>query len=339
MSETKSLTIAELRRASKLPAKQAGGSVVSQFFELNRDTIAAVLPRHMTPERMLKIALGALRTTPKLMECTTESLFGAVVLASQLGLEPNSPLGHCYLIPYYNGKKKTTEVQFIPGYKGLLALARRSGEIISIAAHAVRENDLFEFEYGLNETLRHVPARSNAGDIIAFYAVAKLKGGGYQFEVMWRDQVDVIRNNSQGYKSAQKFGSDSPWTTHYEEMGRKTVIRRLVKYCPMSIELSTAVALDEAADLDTGQGLDNVLSGEFTVDAPESQTAADPAQSGNGNAELPAADLGDFGIAVREAEDAAGLDGLAKEAEGMKEPAARKAALDLVAARRKQLAG
>lgn len=272
----------DLKQASKLPAKQAGGGTVAAFFDKNKSTLQAVLPKHVSPERMLKIALGALRTTPKLMDCTVESLFGAVVQCAQLGLEPNTPMGHVYLIPFDKKKKsgsqwivERTDVQIVIGYKGMLDLARRSGQIVSIAAHEVCERDEFDYAYGLEEKLHHKPAMGERGDIIAFYAVAKLKDGGHCFEVMSRAQVEEIRNNSQGYKAAQQAASkynkagDSPWHNNFAEMGRKTVTRRLFKWLPMSIEMATASALEGRAEAGQDQSLDTVLSGEFAVVDPD----------------------------------------------------------------------
>lgn len=272
-----STNLADLRKASKQTAKAAGGSTVQAFFNANKATLQAVLPKHLTPDRMLKIALGAMRTTPKLMDCTVESLFGAIVACAQLGLEPNTPLGHVYLIPFDKKKNvggnwvvERTDVQVIIGYKGMLDLSRRSGQIISIAAHAVYEKDDFDYAYGLEERLHHKPAMGERGDIIAFYAVAKLKDGGHCFEVMSRADVDAIRDDSQGYKAAManmKKGrkADNPWLDNYAEMGRKTVTRRLFKWLPMSIEMAAASALDGRAEAGLSQGLDTVLDGEFSV--------------------------------------------------------------------------
>ena len=262
--------LAELRQKAKLPARQAGGSNVQAFFEANRGTLAALLPSQMPVERMLKLALGALRTTPKLMECTTESLFGAVVVCAQLGLEPNTPLGHAYLIPFENRQKGTTDVQIVFGYKGLIDLARRSGQIVSIAAHEVCQNDEFHFSYGLDEKLVHNPALTNRGEPIAFYAVAKLVGGGYAFEVMGRDQVEEIRDASQNYKFAREKGK-TVWGQHFVEMGRKTVLRRLFKYLPVSIELATASNIESNADAGKSGNYEDALKGEYSVmpdDAP-----------------------------------------------------------------------
>lgn len=270
--------LTDLRKSAKLPASKAGGNNVQAFFNANRSTLLAVLPKHITAERMMKIAMGALRTTPKLMNCTVESLFGAVVACSQLGLEPNTPMGHVYLIPFDKKKKQDgqwvverTDVQVIIGYKGMLDLARRSGQIVSISAHEVCENDDFDYAYGLDEVLHHKPAMGERGEVIAFYAVAKLKDGGHCFEVMSRAQVDEIRDGSQGYKSAaesaRKYNKpmDTPWANNYVEMGRKTVTRRLFKWLPMSIEMAAAAALDGRAEAGQTQGLDSVLNGEFSV--------------------------------------------------------------------------
>lgn len=255
-------SLAELKQTSKMVAREAGIGNVKKFFDSQKGTLAAVLPKHVSADRMLKIALGALRTTPKLMNCSVESLMGAVVHCSQLGLEPNTPLGHAYLIPFENRKRGVTEVQIVLGYKGLIDLARRSGQIVSIAAHEVCAKDEFEYSYGLEETLVHKPAMGARGPVIAFYAVAKLVGGGHAFEVMSAEQINEIRDASQNYKFARDKRS-TVWGQHYAEMGRKTVLRRLVKYLPVSIELASAAALDELNAVGRSQALDNVLEGDY----------------------------------------------------------------------------
>ncbi|EEE09233.1 recombinase RecT [Burkholderia multivorans] len=277
--------IAKLKQTSKMVARDAGIGSVKTFFESQKATLAAVLPRHVSPDRMLKIALGALRTTPKLMECTVESLMGAVVQCSQLGLEPNTPLGHAYLIPFEKKKKvggewvtEKVETQIVIGYKGLIDLARRSGQVVSIAAHAVHEHDHFDYAFGLDEKLEHKPAMSARGRVIAFYAVAKLVGGGHAFEVMSAEQVNEIRDASQNYKFARDK-SKTVWGQHYEEMGRKTVLRRLFKYLPVSIELASAAALDDVGASGRSQALDTVLDGDYitpTDDEPDDDGEIDP---------------------------------------------------------------
>lgn len=260
----------QLAQTARSVASEAGIGNVKAFFESQRSTLAAVLPKHVGPDRMLKIALGALRTTPKLMQARTDTLLGAIIQCAQLGLEPNTPLGHAYLIPFENRSKGITEVQIVFGYKGLVDLARRSGQIVSIAAHEVRENDHFEYEYGLDEKLVHRPEMGERGEVIAFYAVAKLVGGGYAFEVMSKADVIAIRDASQGWKQAVRFKKEasSPWGAHFVEMGRKTVLRRLFKFLPVSIELATAATLDGKAESGETQGdFEDVLQGDYTVDA------------------------------------------------------------------------
>lgn len=258
----------------KMTGAEAGMGNVKSFMESQRANLAAVLPKHVDADRMLKLALGALRTTPKLLNCNVESLMGAVVTCSTLGLEPNTPLGHAYLIPFENRQKGTTDVQIVFGYKGLIDLARRSGQIVSIAAHEVCANDEFSFSYGLDERLEHKPALTNRGDPIAFYAVAKLVGGGYAFEVMGRDQVEEIRDASQNYKFAREKGK-TVWGQHFVEMGRKTVLRRLFKYLPVSIELATAANIDSNTEAGKAGNYEEALKGEYSV-MPDDAPAALP---------------------------------------------------------------
>lgn len=205
--------------------------------------IAAALPSHVSPDRISRIALTEVRKNPVLRDCDPISLFGCIMQASQLGLELGGALGHAYLVPFRDRKNNRMDAQFIVGYRGMIDLARRSGQIVSLQAHEVYEGDLFDFAYGLDERLEHVPCRDprDRGPVVFFYAVAKLKGGGYQMEVMSKADVDAVRAQS-------KAGQSGPWVSHYVEMGKKTVIRRLFKYLPVSVELSAAVGLDEAAD-------------------------------------------------------------------------------------------
>ncbi len=220
--------------------------------------LAAALPRHMTPDRMIRIVTTEIRKTPALANCDMQSFIGAVVQCSQLGLEPGNALGHAYLLPFGNGKAKSGQpnVQLIIGYRGMIDLARRSNQIISISARTVRQGDNFHFEYGLNENLTHVPGEDEDSPITHVYAVARLKDGGVQFEVMTNNQVEKVRASS-------KAGQNGPWVSHWEEMAKKTVIRRLFKYLPVSIEMQKAVILDEKAEANVDQENSSVFEGEF----------------------------------------------------------------------------
>lgn len=246
---------------------------IAYLLKSKQGEIAKMLPKHLNAERLLKVAQIAATTTPTLAKCDVASLVGAIGQCAQMGLEPNTVLGHAYLVPF-NTKRKdangverwVNSVQVIIGYKGLIDLARRSGQIVSIAAHEVCEADKFTLVYGLDEKLEHTPAMGERGEVIGFYAVAKLKDGGHCFEFMSRLQVEQI---AAGTQSKGKYG---PWKDHFTEMGRKTVIRRLAKYLPLSIEFQTAAALDGMAEAGRDQNIDaNTIDGEFTIvpdDAP-----------------------------------------------------------------------
>lgn len=225
--------------------------------------LVLVLPKHLTPDRLVRIALTQLKSNKKLWECEAKSFVAAVMTAAQIGLEPDGILGHAYIVPYWDGKDKIYKAQFIPGYKGLIKLARNSGEIQSISTHEVCKNDKFDFAYGLDERLEHVPARGDRGEIQFFYSVAKFKDGGYQIEVMSVEEIEKIRDNVENYKAfkAGKIKS-STWNDNFVEMGRKTTIRRISKYLPLSVQ--KAAILDGMAE---GGKLVNINElGEFTID-------------------------------------------------------------------------
>lgn len=220
-----------------------------------KDKIAQVLPRHLTPERMTQIAIFEMQRVPRLAECEPGTLVGSVLNASVLGLEIGSHLGEAYLVPFWSAKRSRFECQLIPGYRGLTKLARQSRQLVMIDAHCVFEKDKWDFRYGLEPKLEHMPARtSNAGEMIAVYAVAHLRDGGRQFVWMWREEVEKVRAQS-------KSANDGPWVTHFEEMAKKTAIRRLCKYLPMSAELGRATMLDNQAETDDVQdvGLSNQI--------------------------------------------------------------------------------
>lgn len=249
---------------------------IAHLLKVKQSEIEKMLPKHLNAERLLKVAQIAATTTPALAKCDVASLVGAIGQCAQMGLEPNTVLGHAYLVPF-NTKRKDSEgnekwvnsVQVIIGYKGLIDLARRSGQIISIAAHEVCQEDEFELVYGLDEKLNHTPAMGERGAIIGFYAIAKLKDGGHAFEFMSRFQVDEIM------KASQSKGKYGPWMDHYAEMGRKTVIRRLAKYLPLSIEFQTAAVLDSMADAGKDQKMDSI-DGDFSIIPNDENDAWEP---------------------------------------------------------------
>ncbi|EFR43057.1 recombinase RecT [Dialister micraerophilus] len=218
---------------------QAKQATMQGYVKAMGKEIAKALPSVLTPERFTRMVFTALSTNPKLQQCTPNSFLGAMMQAAQLGVEPNTPIGQAYLIPYKN--KGTLECQFQLGYKGLIDLCNRSGDIKDIQAHEVYENDLFEYEYGLEPKLKHVPAMKDRGEVIAYYAVFHTVNGGYGFEVMGRD--DVI-NHAQ--KTSQSYGSGfSPWTKYFDEMAKKTVVKKVLKFAPIKTEFFKALSTDE----------------------------------------------------------------------------------------------
>lgn len=221
------------------PAKDKP-KTIEDYLKQMAPAMSQALPKHMDVDRLMRLTMTTIRTTPELRNADMGSLLGGVMQAAQLGLEPGL-LGQCYLLPFKNNKKGITEVQFIIGYKGMIDLARRSGHIQSIYAHAVYEHDDFEYELGLNPTLKHTPTmKSDKGEYIGSYAVAHFKDGGYQMEFMPKAEIEKRKNSSPGGRS--KY---SPWNNYYEEMANKTVIRHMWKYLPISVEIQQHVAHDE----------------------------------------------------------------------------------------------
>jgi recombination protein RecT len=202
-----------------------------------------VLADNLKPERMLRIVLTAVQTTPKLAECTRASFYGAVMKSCELSLEPNTALGQAYLIPRWNGSKKRLECNFQIGYQGTLALCYRYGQYKRITAEVVYEGDAFTFEYGLDAHLRHTP-KGVSENPVHVYALYQLVNGGQEFKVWTWEKV--MRHAEQFSESFDK--SFSPWKSNAESqeaMAKKTVLINLLKYAPKSAELASAINADE----------------------------------------------------------------------------------------------
>ena len=229
--------------------------------------IQKALPSVITPERFTRMVLTALSNTPELQNCSPRSFMGAMMAAAQLGVEPNTPLGQAYLIPYKN--HGTLEAQFQLGYKGLIDLAYRSGDVEVIQAHVVYENDEFEYEYGLEPKLTHKPALGDRGKATAVYAMFKTKSGGFGFEVM---SMEDARRHAQKY--SKSYGnSASPWQTAFDEMAKKTVLKSCLKYAPLKSDFIRAVASDETIKTNieddvqmADQPDETVYEADYTVD-------------------------------------------------------------------------
>jgi recombination protein RecT len=223
---------------------------VSDLLIKFKGQIEMALPTHITGDRLIRTALTSFSKNPKLLECSPESLLGCVIQSAQLGLMPDGILGEAHLIPFWNSKKGAFECQFIPGYKGLVSLAFRSGQVSTFQGRVVYDSDFFEYEYGIDDKLIHRPS-GKMGMVTHAYAVLKYANGGRMFEVMTVDEINYIRDTSANYKQAKKSGTEafSVWNTYYEAMAIKTVIRKLSKLAPLSPEFQRAVSLDEQAEV------------------------------------------------------------------------------------------
>ena len=212
-------------------AKQTA-TVVNTYLTKNRDAIIKTLPDGFNFDRMCRTVINAISTTPLLAKCSPGSLFLSTVRAFSLGLEPNGALSEGYLVPFWNSKKSCNEAQFMPSYRGLQQLARRSGEITDIYAKEVFSKDVFEVEEGTERKIVHKPNYcADRGEAVCYYAVFHTKDGGVDFEVMSRAEIESVR-------AASKAKDAGPWKEWYGEMAKKTVMKRLLKRAPMSIEFA-----------------------------------------------------------------------------------------------------
>lgn len=259
-----------IQKQQAAAAVKAKNPTIQDMIRKMGGEIEKALPSVITPERFTRITLSALSTNPQLQQCTPKSFLGAMMTSAQLGMEVNTPLGQAYLIPRRNNKTGEWECQFQLGYKGLIDMAHRSSEIRDIQAHVVCKGDVFEYELGLEPKLVHKPASTDRGETTHFYAVYHTKNGGYGFEVM---SVEDVRKHAQKYSDSMKRGGFSPWQTAFEEMAKKTVLKRVLKYAPMSTEYVRAALQDETIKTKLSDDMfdvpDETIEAEFMDVDPE----------------------------------------------------------------------
>lgn len=251
--------------------KQKSAKTIHELIQKSMKELGKALPSHMSAERLGRIALTTVRKNPELAECTPESFLGALFQSAQLGLEPDID-GQAYFIPFNNSKKingkwtKSKEVQFVIGYKGYETLFYRHELALTIDMHTVYEKDLFNYEYGTNSSIKHIPydeADENGyvdrGRAIKYYAIAKLNNGGCLFKVMNKSEcIEHGKKHSKAYidteysESEKKyvplknphFNPNTPWVTDEDAMCKKTVLIQLMKVLPKSVEIQRALAMD-----------------------------------------------------------------------------------------------
>lgn len=216
---------------------------MKQLLEKSWPRIAAVMPQEMSEKRLYQMYVSTINREPQLASCSVESVLSCFMRCTSLGLEPSNVngLGMAYILPFGNKNYRTgqKEATFILGYRGIIDLARRSGQLRDISARAVHEGDEFDYAYGLDEHLNHVPC-AKPGKLTHVYMVANFKDGGHYMQVMGIDEINAAMKRS---PSARK--PTSPWHTDFEAMAKKTVIRRAAPYLPMSVETKEAIADDD----------------------------------------------------------------------------------------------
>lgn len=246
---------------NKLVEKKDKPKTLVGWINSMKPEIERALPKHVDADRIARIAITTIRTNKDLQSCEPMSFVAALMQASQLGLEPNTPLGEAYIIPYKD--KGVPSARFEMGYKGLLSLAHRTGEYQTIYAIEVYTNDEFDYAYGLEPFLTHKPAEEPEGEPIRYYAVYHLKNGGKEFRVWSRKKIEQHANK---YSMAFKKGWTSPWKTDFDSMAKKTVLKDLLKYAPKSIEFAKALSMDETIKHEVSEDMSEVPADYIDID-------------------------------------------------------------------------
>lgn len=253
-------------------------------------------------DRLLRCLLTETQKTPALMDCTPISLFAACIQAGQLGLTIGGPTGEAYLLPFNNRKSGVKEATLVPGYKGYVQLAYRSGKIRRLSPGVVRMGDDFGFERGTAQWLKHVPKRDNPGKVVHYYVVVELVNSGTDFEefsfedaIKFRDRYATTKN----YKSGPWYAMDQDGepTDDFHGMALKTLIRRLSKRLPLSAEMVTAGGLEDQDVAGVPQNLGAMMLPEYIPVAPTATQRLEEKVNGKPTAEsekpTPAAEDGD----------------------------------------------
>ncbi|MED1915792.1 recombinase RecT [Bacillus thuringiensis] len=300
MSEAKTVNQSEIagKLAQRTMTKAENfNAVIKKELADNFQAIKSLVPKHMTPERLARITLTAISRTPALIDCTPASIVGAVMNCATLGLEPNL-IGHAYLVPFKNNRTKQMECQFQIGYKGQIDLIRRTGDVSKIYAETVYENDLFIYIKGEDKRLVHVPFdmlhhlenfspskddfmdimmaqaigaiksrdANEQGKPVRYYSAYRLKDGAFDFVTMTAEQC---QKHAMTHSAAKKDGKlVGPWKDHFESMCKKTCIKEMAKYMPISIEVQEKLSTDEAVlklRKDNGIESDNIFDVDYKV--------------------------------------------------------------------------
>lgn len=238
-SQSQALTVQERSDNLALWLRKNAGDMETLMSDMARKVI--------TPERIIRLVATAAQKNEKILTCTRMSIFKAFLTCMELGLEPNTESDQIYLIPLYNSKSNQMELQAWPGYMGLVAIAYRTGEVLSIKAKEVYDEDFFDFDYG-TDFISHKPEwrKEDRGEAKAYYVIIKMRNGERDFTVMRRDEVEYVRDQS---AKKDKHGNFSPaWVDWFDRMAIKTVVRRGLKLMPQTRELSIALDLSALSE-------------------------------------------------------------------------------------------
>lgn len=253
-------------------ARAAAKDTVAALMLQLKPQIEMALPRHIDPDRFVRAAITEIRKNPELMKCERLSLMGAMMASAQLGLE-FGPLGHAYMVPFKN------EVTFIIGYKGMLELIRRSGNVSYVTGHIVYENDEFSLVYGLEESLRHVPwflrkdkQFTSGGKILGAYLVVRMKDGGIYYNYL--PEAEILEHKAMSPSAKSPF---SPWNANEltkRAMYQKTVVRASWPWLPISSVIQAQVAeIDEKVGSELYRDLQEMADDAMTIDVDASEVS------------------------------------------------------------------
>ncbi len=243
--------------------KDSRVTTIREMLQGMQNQIKTALPKMVDPERFIRVCMTTIRTNPDLLDCAPESLLGAIMRAAQLNLEPDNVLGRAYLVPY------KTECTFIIGYKGLIELARRSGQVKDFFANVVYENEPFDIDLGTDRFIKHspLPPEERGEKKVGAYSVCALMNGAKSFHWMWNSEIEEIRDKF----SKSATSKYSPWKTREDEMYKKTVVRAHSKWLPLTVEAQNAAAMDEAVDMGIAHNIQ--LGGDEILDTASAKAA------------------------------------------------------------------
>tara|TARA_R110000824_G_scaffold303710_1_gene491505 strand:- start:231 stop:1118 length:888 start_codon:yes stop_codon:yes gene_type:complete len=218
---------------------------LNEYLEGKKNSLIKIAPQGTDVDRIIRVAMFEAVKNERLVQCSPSSVYMALAKACELDLVAGGVLHRASLVPMWDKKRKGYNAELWIEYTGLMDLVKRSGEVAHFKAEVVYENDEFEHSFDLEsgEVLRHKKCHNNTGELLLAYAVCFFKDGQRQVEVMRKDQINKIRKSSRSPDSG-------PWSQHTEEMWRKTVIRRICKYLPLTPKTTAVLQHDIQSDFD-----------------------------------------------------------------------------------------